>query len=492
MTPSPLMRTLAADSLLVLAVKGLSLPLGYYSLILMARLYGAEAMGTFTLGAYLLATLAVVCRLGLDTGVLRFFSASGPEADGRPLLSLLGSALLLVLTLGAVAGVGLWAAGAWLAGRFQAPQLPHLLSWVAVLLPLTAALGVCAEALRGLGGARWVAVSQDGLYPVLFVLLLWILASRDSPGDRAVAALGAALCLSHVGAGALVLARLFWTLKPRAAGRAPASFPDLLGYSTPLFITALVWLVFSSLDSLLLGWFQAPAQVAYFEAANKTALLVSLPLIALNAVLPPLFSRLYQQGKHQHLEALGQTGARWSYYLALPLTLGCLLLAPHLLGWFGAGFEAGATALRLLALAQLVNVACGSVGFLLAMTGHQLVLTRILSLAALAGLPLLGGGAALGGLTGLAAAKAAWLVGINLAMSMAVHRRLGLTIFARDVFPAHLGGTVAAGVFTLAVTPLGALPAALLCCLAYLTFTARPVLKEMALLLQAPAHGGTS
>lgn len=491
MAPSPLLRTLAADSLLALTVKVLSLPLGYYSLIILARYYGAEALGTYTLGVYLLTTWAVICRLGLDTGILRFFAAGGPEAGRQGLLALLLPALGLVGGLGAAAGGGLWLAGPWLAGRFQAPELPTLLPWLALLLPLTAAVGVCAEALRALQGPRWVVLCHDGVFPFLFLILICALARE--PEAHAVASLGLALCLSHLAAGSLIVVRLLGGMRQRPGGPGQGRhFGALLGYSLPLFLSALVWLAFGSLDSLLLGWFQPPAQVAYFEAANRTALLVSLPLIAINAVLPPLFSRLHQQGDHRQLEDLGRAASRWTYYLALPLTLGCLLLAPRLLGWFGAGFEAGALALRLLALAQLVNVACGSVGFLLAMTGHQMALTRLLALAALAGLPLLALGAALGGLTGLAAAKALWLVGVNLAMTWAVHRRLGLTIFARDLFPAHLGGAVGAGIFSLFLNFLGPVAASLLFGLAYLGFTARPVLQEMSLLFQTPLKEGTS
>lgn len=489
MAPFALLRTLAADSGLALSVKLLSLPLGYYSLILVARLYGAEAMGTYTVGLYLLTTLAVLCRMGLDTGILRFFAAGGPTAGRQGLMALLMPALAWVGGVGALAGGGLWLAGDWLAGRYQAPELPRLLPWLAALLPFLAALGVGAEAVRALGGARWVVLSQDGLQPLMFVLLLWGLAGDSG---RAVALLGLALCLSQAGAGALILGRLVAALGGRPAGPGQVSLRDLWRVSLPLYVSAGVWLAFSSLDSLLLGWFQPPAQVAYFEAANKTALLVSLPLIAINAVLPPLFSHLHQQGERRQVEALGRVASRWTYFLALPLALGCLLLAPHLLEWFGPGFEAAALALRLLALAQLVNVACGSVGFLLAMTGHQVILTRLLAGAALAGLPLVGLGAALGGLTGLAAAKAAWLVGVNVGMSLAVRRTLGVTIYAREVLPAHLAGAVAAALFLLTLPALGPVPAALLFGLAYLGLTARPLLQEMLLLFQTPVKEGTA
>ncbi len=485
-----LLRTLAADSLLVLTVKVLSLPLGYYTLVLLARLYGAEAMGTYTLAAYLMATLAVLCRLGLDTGILRFFSALGRQGGRGSLMGLLRPSLLLVAGLSSVAGFGLWAGQAWLAGRFQAPQLPSLLVWTPVLLPLAAVSGVLGEALRALGGVRWMVITQDGLFPAVLLGLLLSLAGVAATLGNPAWVLGLALFGSHLLAAMGLAVGLAGRLLARPAGGCPGSGAALLRYSFPLFLSAVLMLAYGSLDSLILGWFQPPQQVAYFESAARTALLVSLPLIAVNAVAPPFFSRLHAQGELPLLEALARASARWAYYLALPLTLGCLLLAPEILGWFGSGFQEGCWALRLLALAQLVNVASGSVGILLAMTGHQIVLTRVLALAGLGGLPLMALAAAGWGLTGLAAAKALWLVAVNLLLSLAVWRCLGIKVFAMDLLPAHRGGLLAVFSAWLVLKPGGAVAAALLFALVYLASVARPLVHEFGALTHPALEEG--
>ena len=48
------------------------------------------------------------------------------------------------------------------------------------------------------------------------------------------------------------------------------------------------------------------------------------------------------------------------------------------LGLFGEHFDAGKHALVVLTIGQTVNVACGSVGLLLAMTGHERTMRNIL------------------------------------------------------------------------------------------------------------------
>jgi O-antigen/teichoic acid export membrane protein len=56
-----------------------------------------------------------------------------------------------------------------------------------------------------------------------------------------------------------------------------------------------------------------------------------------------------------------------------------LLMAPEFfLDFYGKGFNESALSMRILVTAQVFNIACGSVGMLLAMTGHHALLMKIL------------------------------------------------------------------------------------------------------------------
>ncbi|MCR9210312.1 MAG: polysaccharide biosynthesis C-terminal domain-containing protein, partial [bacterium] len=63
--------------------------------------------------------------------------------------------------------------------------------------------------------------------------------------------------------------------------------------------------------------------------------------------------------------------------MGLPLALFVLIFPGWLLGFFGPEFREGAQVLRALAIGQVANVASGSVGGLLVMTGHQNVSLKI-------------------------------------------------------------------------------------------------------------------
>jgi len=448
-------RGLAADSGLALGIKVISLPLGCLTSLALARLWGAEGLGTYAVAVYLVTTLSVVCRLGLDTGMLRFGAGLQAAGRGGEISGLFRRGLALILALSSIAALGLYLAGGWLARLFHAPALPVLLCLAALALPVSAGTVFCAETLRSLGGARWVVVAQDFLTPLSLLTLVVFWAGEGHAASRSPAVLGLAFLVSMALGLALVAITLTSYLREhrQITGRPPLR--GLLRYSWPLYVSTLLMLAFGAVDSLVLVMFTGPVQVAYYESASRTALLVSLPLMAVNAVVPPLFAQLHQGGRLKELEKMAQTSSRWMFYVALPLALFTLSLTPEILGLFGAGFGEARWALRVLVLAHLVNVACGSVGFLLAMTGHQITLTVTLALGGALGLPLMAAGAALSGLDGLALAKGVWLVGVNVLMSLGVWRCLGLKVFATGVGWATASGAIGVGLFWLVRPCLG-------------------------------------
>ncbi len=475
-TTNPLRRRLAAESILVLGIKLISLPLVYVSTLVMARFWGAPGLGVYSLAVYLATTLSVICRLGLDTGILRFGAGLQASARSGELSGLFGWGLALVLGLSLVAAAGLFLARGWLVEVFHAQDFRDILPLMALALPVIVAAAFCGETLRSLGGARAVVFQQDLLTPLgllgMVAFLVWR-GQSSSPAPLALAYLASGL----LGLGFLTF-RLAGSFKGRREPGTGASLGDLVRYSWPLYLSVLILLAFGALDSLVLGFFTGPSEVAYYEAAGRTALLVSLPLMAINAIVPPLFARLHQEERLPELEELAQAGTRWMYYGSLPLALFMAVLAPDILGLFGPGFGEARWALQILLVAHLVTVACGSVGFLLAMTGHQITLTAILALAGVIGLPLMAVGAAYFGLNGLALVKGLWLVTVNILLSLAVWRRLGLKVLAAGVGWAHVSGVAGLGLFWLSRPCLGAWGAAGAGALLYLALITRSLYNE--------------
>ncbi len=481
--PPKILRNIAADSSVALIFKVLAIPIAFLTSLVMARLYGAEQMGTYCLAIYLVMTLAVFCRLGLDTGLLRFTAALKAQGQGADLQRLFGPALGLVLLLSGVAAVGLYGSGDWLAQRFHAPHLSLILGLVALALPISVATSMVGETVRALGGVRWVVFQHSLLSPLTILVLVIILAWAGQNFIGPSRALGLAFLSSALVGLVFLVVGLGSYVRRHESRPGPGSVKKLLLYSWPLYLSSIMMLAFGTLDSLILGLFTSPAQVAYYEAATKTALLITIPLLAVNATVPPLFAQFHQRGDLPGLELVAQTTARWMYYVALPLSVLIILLAPHILRFLGPDFVQARFALSALALGQLVNVGCGSVGFILMMTGNQWWVTAMQVITGAITIPLMALAAAKYGLNGLAVARSLWVLGLNLLMTLALWRQLRIKAFAPRFHQANFGGLLGVGLFFLTEPLLGPVGGAIFFAVGYLALVAKSLRQELAQLL---------
>jgi O-antigen/teichoic acid export membrane protein len=483
------LRKIAADTSISFGLKILAVPIAYFTPLVVARLYGAELMGTYAITAYLVVTIAVLCRLGLDTGLMRFVAVLAAQGQMGGWQRLFWPAFGLVTLCSGLAAVALYSYKASLVQWFHAPHLAGIIGFAALALPLAVITSMCAETLRALGGVRWVIFQHNLLSPLAFLLLIVIFAYFGQRWERSVQDLGLAFLLSTIiGLGVIILALFYYVRAGEEHASGQHNFKDLLHYSWPLFLTSILFLSFSGLDSLILGWYTSPTKVAYYEAATKIAALVGFPLIVVNGVVPPSFAQLHQLGDLRLLEKVARSTARWTYYLALPLTLISTLLAVDLLGFLGPGFGEGQWALRILVVAQLISVASGSVGLILSMTGHQLTFTILQAMIGVIGIPLIALAAPAYGLTGVALVRGLWLIGLNIVTSLAVWRCLKIKAFANNIYRANLGALLGVALYFLLSPFIGSWGGAAFFLIGYLACTARTLKQELAEILQSSRH----
>tara|TARA_R110002095_G_scaffold53761_1_gene46540 strand:- start:105 stop:689 length:585 start_codon:yes stop_codon:yes gene_type:complete len=124
------------------------------------------------------------------------------------------------------------------------------------------------------------------------------------------------------------------------------------------------------------GQFMAGAYVssealAQLAVAQRTAMLSSFILIAVNLVVAPRFAKLYRDNDMAQLESLAIKSVKLIGLFALPVIGAMLVFPSFLMSLFGAEFTEGAALLQILAIGQFINAMTGSVGFLLMMSGHE-------------------------------------------------------------------------------------------------------------------------
>ena len=140
-------------------------------------------------------------------------------------------------------------------------------------------------------------------------------------------------------------------------------------------------------DVWTLGAFLPQRELALYGAANRLVSMVTMPMVIVTAVAPPLIAEMYSQGKREDLEHALRGMATLTGIPALLAAMGCLFFAGPLLSLvYGNYYREGAVVLVLLSIGLLASVCAGCCGIVLSYTGHQktqLVITIATSAATL-------------------------------------------------------------------------------------------------------------
>lgn len=334
--------------------------------LLLSNMLGASSYGLYSLGVNVVQWLQQISQLGLANGVVRFVAMYRAGGDTQRVKgTILGALIIVGITSILCACVLLLFAAPISEQIFHSPLITPYLRWMALGLPVIALFFISQSILRGF--QRITEMVSVGL--LRSVLQIMIAAGAFLMGLRIGGAV-AAFLLSALIAFLWGLRRI-QRLQPEFLKDAVLNLRGLLRFSIPVYFAGMSYVLMSRLDLLMIGYFLNPSSAGYYRAAVSVASLVNFLLGAINTAFAPMISQLFHKGNLRELEHLYKTVTRWTFMAAL---FGCLVvvtLAEPLLDLFGTGFATAASCLILLSLAQLINAAVGSVGFLLQMSGRQ-------------------------------------------------------------------------------------------------------------------------
>lgn len=417
-------REILRGSAAAMAVKVVAAGSAFLMNVVLARKLGAAEAGLFQMAYPVLVLVAVFSRMGLDGTLTRFIAGEGAAGNRAATITIYRHAVLWVGALGLASAVALYAAAPWFGTVvFEAPGLLPVLGVLAFGVPILALSVLHAQALQGLKRIAQSMTILNVSIPLLFLVALVLAPSPDAE-SAAWLYLGAATVTLGLG--------YFWWRRaaPYDEPAQPFAGKLLVHSCLPLWGVALLTQVIQWSSQLLLGVWGDPVEVALFASALRTAMLTSFVLVAVNSIAAPKFAAMHRTGDFSSLRRVALFSVRLMLLAAVPVLVFMLAMPEWLMGWFGPEFVAAAPALQVLALGQFVNIATGSVGFLLSMTGHEKLLRTNVLIAASVGVGL--GLALIGpfGIVGAAVATAAAVATQNLLGVLQVKRVLGFNTMA--------------------------------------------------------------
>jgi O-antigen/teichoic acid export membrane protein len=349
--------------------------------VVLARALGIDEFGRYTYAFTWVVVLALPTKLGFDTASIRFVSRYLATGDWARLKGYLRQSGIYVGLSGLVVATVCWLG----ADRMESLLLRHgarpavmLAILVVPLYALQLTRSGAAQGLRRIWLGQTAELSRLLSVTALVATATWIFGRRLEAAD-AIALQGPAILLALI----VLWTGLWHRLNPEWRGIAPVTEPrEWAMVALPLLLVSATHVIMKRTDVLMLGSMIGPAAAGAYAVAARFSDLMIFGLTAANSYAAPMMSELHTLGKTEDLQRVARltarVGALTTFVALLVLVIGSGLL----LRLFGPGFEMARPALLILAGGQLINALAGSVGLLMAMTGHQVESSIVLAVSA--------------------------------------------------------------------------------------------------------------
>lgn len=350
-------------------IQAVNLLLMLASGVLLARSLGPENYGTYSFVLSIITLLSLPTKAGLPTLLVRETAKHQLNMNWGVMRGLFKASNLFAAgySIFVVVVVIIWL----ISSGVEYTDQDTVMLWALWLLPLMAFGDVRVGILRGL---RWVVSGQAPeqiIRPLTLIIFVgsFVLFGKELTAVTAIQfnIIGAALAFA-VGAFFLfkALPRDVRTVKPEY------SYKQWGASLLPLILFSGLKLLDSQISILFLGFLATNEEVGLFRVAATGAALVVFGLNAVNLVIAPHISRLYNAGEIKKLQKVVTISTRAVAALSFPIALIFIFFGKPIIGFiFGAEYVSAAPALAILCLGQLVNASAGPIALVLIMTGND-------------------------------------------------------------------------------------------------------------------------
>ncbi|NEQ80300.1 MAG: oligosaccharide flippase family protein [Moorea sp. SIO2I5] len=416
---------LAKEAGIALIIKFAGILLTYVVQVFLARWMGTTEYGIYEYVIAWSILLAIPAGLGLPHTVLRFVSQYRVKEEWGLLRGIVRSSWLITILASLL--LSLLAAGVILLLNYYHPfaYATPLLIGIG-LIPLQALVNLQLETSRAAKDVTLAYAPSQIIWPVLVVCgaFLFIQTSHELTGISTIAIAEIAFLAALLFQFGLLLFKLneeFEASKPVYAIR------EWLGVAFILLLQQSFLKILGKIDTIMVGSILGAKEAGMYGAAVNTAQWVSVVLSIINIVAASSFAALYAKDNIEGLQKVVSAVALWIFWPSMAISLLLTVFSQPILGIFGSEFMAASLQLKILVLGNLVSALCGSVGYLMVMTGHQnkslpvFIYATILNIVLNAiAIPLIGG---VGAAIATAFSKALW----NIWLSFLVVKYVGVS-----------------------------------------------------------------
>lgn len=352
---------LFGSGIISLVIKVAGAGLSYLMFVAFARLLSADEFGIFAFSFNLAIVISAFAGFGYSTAVMRYwpkYLAQGKPEYAKGVVKM--GALLTVVGVVTILLIG------FLVGHFSNRNLLSVAALAATFCVGDFAAGVLRAQHSVVGSMLPRDVLWRILAPVAALGIIWFGYGLTSN----VAVYTCAFVLF-----VLLVGQIFLITKgmERLAGAGPAisDWAATRDSLLPLWGAGIVFAMIQQMDVVVVGYLMNGAETGAYFAAQKTATLLSLVLIAGGLVTAPTMASLYEKKSHMELQKLCN---QLVISIAIVTLLGLVFLVfagNILLSFFNHNFISAYPILLILAFGCMIDAVSGPTAYLMQMTAYE-------------------------------------------------------------------------------------------------------------------------
>jgi len=365
------------SSAVAFIIKGISIVLGYVFSYLIALYYGAQGMGIFSITQTLISILAIISILGFDVAIVKFFSEKKSVSRIKEMYYKI---LKIVIPLALFVSIITYLSSPLLKDFFNDEDLLYSIRIASFgIFPLSV-LFINSEGLRGMKDIKLYSIFKFVMIPLVSsMILLFVYKSQLLDFEGIIFSYVVGIYITFF------FSMFFWLKKINVPSsyNSVSSFKNLLNISIPMLLTTSLFYIINWTDTIILGYYDTSYNIGIYNIAVKMSMASSIVLFSINSIAAPKYSELFSLNKMSEFKSMVKFSSKLIFWISVPIIIIIAYKAEFFLSIFGEEFKQGKIALYILLLGQLVNIICGSVGYILMMTNKQNLLRNIIFLAAL-------------------------------------------------------------------------------------------------------------
>lgn len=440
------LRLVAKSSAIMLIGLAISKIVSYLYRIVIARNFGVETYGTFSLAVIIMEWFFVVSSLGLGLGLLRYVPIYKGKKEFSKIKFLLNKTTYLTLITSIFSGLLLLILAPKIAiNIFKEPMLVNFLVFFSILIPIMSLLSIFLHILQAYEKISWNSFISNIFNNVvklgLILLLLFLGLGQNSIIYSYILSALATLFLAFY----IVKKEIYPSLPQKKSKKEKNTFKELIKYSFPILLASIVWKIFHWTDSLLIGYFQTVKEVGLYNAAIPIAFLLGIASQLFIVIFFPMVTREYFQGKKETVKELSKQVNKWIMFINLPILFFMFFFPDLIIKFlFGTEFLEAQIPLRILAIGMFFLNLSEVPNRLITMKGRpKMILADMLIMVAVNAslnfwlIPIYG-------ITGAAISTSTTLVILSIVFSLQSHKLLGILPLRRKMLNVLIAGTISA------------------------------------------------